>query len=426
LPTKLAHMTVGIVGAGVAGLVCAQDLTRAGVECTVLEAADHIGGRVSTDVVDGFLLDRGFQILLTAYPQVRKRVALDRLQPGYFEPGARVMTGGQLRTLSDPLRRPLSLPATLSSPVGTLADKLRTARLVLDVLAHRAPDLLRRPEMTTAARLAAAGFSAPFIAGFWQPLFAGIQLDPELQVSSRRFDVVLRMLATGRTCLPHEGMGAVPAQLAATLPSGTVRLGRSVVAVEPGAMVVDDGERVAAKAVVVATDGPTAHHLLGERVPDPGSRAAACCWFSAPSAPVPGGYLMLEGDGGGPALNVVVMSEVQPSYAPAGQALLAAAVPGPQASSPGLASRVSEQLARWFGGYRGDLAHLRTDVIAHGQPLQSPPTHPRRRVSLGDGLFVCGDHRDTASLQGAMFSGERAAGAVMAFLGTGSSLGKAP
>jgi hypothetical protein len=148
-------------------------------------------------------------------------------------------------------------------------------------------------------------------------------------------------------------------------------------------------------------------------VPDPGSRAAACCWFALPSSPLRQPFLILDGDGGGPALNVVVMSEVQPAYAPPGRALIAAAVPGPAALAPDLEAQVTAQLARWFDASAGDLQLLRTDVIPHGQPRQPPPLHPRRRIDLGEGLFVCGDHRDTASLQGAMFSGERTAQAVL-------------
>jgi hypothetical protein len=112
------------------------------------------------------------------------------------------------------------------------------------------------------------------------------------------------------------------------------------------------------------------------------------------------------------------MSEVQRTYAPPGQALIAAAVPGPEALAPDLSGRVREQLARWLGAGAGELTHLRTDVIPHGQPAQSPPMAPRRRVDLGAGVFVCGDHRDTASLQGAMFSGERTAAAVLGHLHT--------
>ncbi|MFZ0088999.1 MAG: NAD(P)/FAD-dependent oxidoreductase [Solirubrobacteraceae bacterium] len=404
---------VAIVGAGAAGLVCAQDLTRAGVECTVYEASDQPGGRVRTDSIDGFLLDRGFQILLTAYPQVHKRIDIEALGLGHFAPGAVVRTATGMHRVSDPRRRPWDLPRTLLSPIGSLADKLRAARLVLNVRAGPARALLHRPDMSTARRLAEAGLSDAFVSAFWRPLFAGIQLDPELEVSSRRFDIILRMLVVGATGLPQRGIGTVPARLAAALPDDCVRVGSMVAAVAPGAVALQSGERISARAVVVATDGPSAHRLLGDRVPDPGSRPAACCWFAAAAVPLPGPFLILDGEGTGPALNVVVMSEVQPSYAPSGRALIAAAVPGPPALGPNLAGRVHEQLARWFGASTGDLEHLRTDVIDHGQPSQTPPLDPRRRVDLGDGLFVCGDHRDTASLQGAMFSGERTAAAVL-------------
>jgi phytoene dehydrogenase-like protein len=405
-----------IVGAGLAGLVCAQDLVRAGIDCRILEASDGVGGRVRTDAVDGFLLDRGFQIVLTAYPQIRQRLDLEALGIGCFEPGAVVRAHGGFHRVSDPLRRPLRLPATLAAPIGSLADKVRLARLVLDVRTHSVPSLLRRPDTTTLERLRAAGFSNEMIESFWRPLFAGIQLDPELDVSSRRFDTILRMLAAGETGVPQHGMGAIPAQLASTLPEGSVRLGARVARVAYTDVVLDDGERMHTRAVVIATEGPAAHGLLGERVPDPGSRAVACCWFSVPHPPIAGPVLVLDGEASGPVKNLAVLSEVSPSYAPEGRSLVAAAVPGPDALDPGITDRAREQLARWFGSTVGDWEHLRTDVIAHGQPSQAPPLRPRQAVDLGAGLFVCGDHRDTASIQGAMFSGERTARAVLRHL----------
>jgi phytoene dehydrogenase-like protein len=407
---------VVIVGAGLAGLTCAQDLAGAGVDCSVLEASDGVGGRVRTDAVDGFLLDRGFQILLTAYPQVRRRLDLDALGLAPFEPGALIFRDGRFNRVSDPLRRPLRLPQTLASPIASPADKARTVRLLIDVLSHPVKELLRRSEQSTAQRLDRAGFSAAFIEAFWQPLFAGIQLDPDLEVSSRRFETILRMLASGATGLPREGIGAIPRQLAAKLPKHTVRLGEKVSRAHATGVVTEAGEQLPARAVVVATDGPTAHRLLGERVVDPGSRPVACCWYAAPRAPVSGAYLILDGQASGPAKNIVVISEVQPSYAPSGSSLIAAAVPGAQALEPRIADRVGEQLARWFDSSSRDWEHLRTDVIAHGQPDQRPPLHPRQRVALGEGLFVCGDHRDTASIQGAMFSGQRTAASVLAHL----------
>lgn len=413
---------VVIVGAGLAGLACAQDLTRAGVSCTVLEASDGVGGRVRTDEVDGFLLDRGFQILLTAYPEVQQRLDLSALEVCRFEPGAAIRRGGRFHRVADPLRRPGRIVGTAAAPIGTLADKARLLRLVFDVRRHSVPDLLRRPDMTTAQRLARAGFSDRMMESLWQPLFAGIQLDPDLEVSSRRFDTILRMLAVGATGVPRRGMGTIPAQIASTLDEGVVRLGAVVVEIDGSSVILQDGEKITSRAVVVATEGPAAHALLGSRVPDPGSRAAACCWFSASGPPLPGPLLILDGEASGPAKNVAVMSEVSRSYAPAGRALVAAAVPGPAALDPMITDRVREQLARWFDSDTGDWEHLRTDVIPHGQPAQAPPLHPKQPVALGEGVFVCGDHRDTASIQGAMFSGGRTASAVLVHL-RGSSPG---
>ncbi len=407
---------VVIIGAGLAGLVCAQDLSSAGIECRILEASDGVGGRVRTDVVDGFQLDRGFQILLTAYPEVQRRLDMDALGLSMFEPGAVIRARGGFHRVADPLRRPQLIPKTMTAPIGTLADKVRLARLVLDVRSHSVPDLLRRADMTTAERLARCGFSSTMIESLWRPLFAGIQLDPDLEVSSRRFDTILKMLAVGATGVPRNGMQAIPAQLASTLPEGTVRLNTHVVSIDNSGVTIDGGERVAARAVVVATDGPAAHRLIGNLVPDPGSRAVACCWFDAPSAPLDGPSLILDGDASGPAKNVVVMSEVQPSYAPAGRALIAAAIPGPDALDPNVAIRVADQLARWFGSTTGDWQLLRTDVIPHGQPAQLSPLNVKQRVGYGEGRFVCGDHRDTASIQGAMFSGRRTATAVLRHL----------
>jgi glycine/D-amino acid oxidase-like deaminating enzyme len=408
---------VVIVGAGMAGLVCAVDLTRAGVAVTLVEASDGIGGRVRTDAVDGFRLDRGFQILLTGYPQVKQRLDLDALALAAFIPGARVRTPDGMSRLSDPLRHPQDILATVRSPVATLRDKLAFAGLVLDVCATPPRRLLRRPDMATGERLARAGFSRRFVDGFWRPFFAGIQLDPGLEVSARRFDITLRMLALGGTGLPRAGIAAIPAQIAEGIPRGAIRLQTPVARVAPGTVTLASGEQLSTRAVVVATDGPAAHRLLGASVPDPGSRPVAAGWFSLPAPPVRGRYLMLDGVSGGPAQNVVVMSEVQPSYAPAGRALVVAAVPGPRALDPDLPGQVRTQLSRWFDVDERELELLRTDVIPHGQPRQTPPLAIRRRVDLGHGMFVCGDHRDTASLQGAMFSGERTAQAVLAHLG---------
>jgi hypothetical protein len=251
--------------------------------------------------------------------------------------------------------------------------------------------------------------SSKAIDRFFRPLFGGIQLDPELSTSSRMFDVLFRMLADGDAAVPARGMGELPAQLAARLPEGTVHLGRQVRSISGTTVHTVDGGTARARAVIVATEGPAAAQLLG--LPPVGSKAASCVWFSAPRAPIGTRSLCLDGSGAGPAANVALLTNVAPSYAPPGRALVAAAVPG--RADGGLEPAVRAQLTAWFGGQVGAWEHLRTDVIPHGQPIQAPPWRPKRRVRLGEGRYVAGDHRDTASIQGALFSGRRCGEAVV-------------
>ena len=405
------QLDVVIVGAGLAGLAAASALQQAGRSVRVVEASDGIGGRVRTDEVDGFLLDRGFQVLLTAYPEAQRQLDYTALDLQRFEPGALVRVNGRFRTVGDPFRRPGTAVPTAVAPIGNLADKLRIAALRRRVRRGEAADLLRGNDTTSLAALQAQGFSATIIDRFFRPLFGGIQLDPTLSSSSRMFDIIFRSLSEGDSAVPLAGMGAIPAQLGAGLAPGTVQLSSPVVAVDGHSVRLANGVVLDARSVVVATEGPSAAALLG--LAPVGSKSVACVYFDAPQAPTATRYVMLDGEGTGPAMNVTVMSNVAPSYAPHGRHLVAAAVPSPS-DSVDLETAVRTQLRSWWGSQVDEWRHLRTYRIAHGQPDQSPPFHPKRRVSLGEGLFVCGDHRDTGSIQGALHSGRRCAEAVLA------------
>ena len=405
-------MTDGIVivGAGLAGLSCARVLTAAGLPVTVLEASDGVGGRVRSDHVDGWTLDRGFQILLTAYPELHRWFDLDALDLRSFTPGATIWCGDRLRSVSDPRRAPRDLATSAFGPIGSPLDRLRLLRLLVSVRRGDVPSLLRRPDRSTLDELRAYGFSDRFVERLLRPLFSGIQLDPDLEVSARRFEVILRMLATGASGVPAAGMGALSTTLAAPLPADCVRLSEPVDSIDGTDVRTSSGTTLHADAVVVATQGPIAARLLG--LPDPGSRPVAAIWFDTTERPVADRRILLDGTGTGPAVNLAALSAVAPSYAPPGRSLAVAAIPGPAALESGLEASVRAQLAAWPVGVE-QWSTLRVDVIEHGQPLQTPPFAPRRTVRLGSRRYVCGDHRDTASIQGALFSGRRTADAVL-------------
>ncbi|MFL6237567.1 MAG: NAD(P)/FAD-dependent oxidoreductase [Thermoanaerobaculia bacterium] len=404
---------VVIIGAGVAGLCCALRLQEKSIPCVVLEASDGPGGRVRTDKVDGFLLDRGFQVLLTAYPEARRLLDYPALRLRTFAPGALVRVRGKLHRVSDPFRQPWALPSTLLAPVGSLADKLAVARLRSHVRRGTIEENWSRPETSSLEALKSFGFSERMIDSFFRPFFSGIFLETELATSSRMLEFVFRMFAEGRAALPAAGMGAIPDQLAARLTPGTVRLEARVEGIGDGAVyLARKRERIPAAAVVVATEASEAARILPDLRP-PGFHDTACLYYAAPRAPMAKPLLVLNGEGGGPVDNLCVPSAVAPTYAPAGQALVSATVVGAAgADEKDLESEVRRHLTSWFGIATADWRHLRTYRIPLALPARKtlePAALPVRRKP---GIYVCGDHRETPSLQGAMVSGRRAAEAV--------------
>lgn len=409
LPTSC---DVVIVGAGLAGLAASRYLTASGFDVHVLEASDGVGGRVRTDHVDGFTLDRGFQILLTAYPELNKQFDVDALNLQPFDPGALVWMNGKGKVFSDPLRRPTSFVATALAPIGSVVDKIRLAALRLSVTQDDGARLLSQADITTAKMLRDRGFSRKMIQSFFTPLVGGIQLDPQLTASRRMFDVVFRMLNQGDAVVPASGMSAISEQLATHTPAERIHLNSRVTNVTSRSVCTDSGHTIACRAVIVAVEGPAATTLTG--IAPVQSRSVGCVYFASDKAPTDKKLIILDGTGKGPVLNIAVMSNIAPSYAPQGQHLIAAALPGYIADD--IEDVARRQLQSMFGTQVTTWRHLRTYRIEHGQPEQSPPFMPKKRQRLDNGLFVCGDHRDTASIQGALYSGRRCAATVQTHL----------
>ena len=403
-----------IIGAGLAGLCCARRLAESGISFQILEAADAVGGRVRTDLVDGFLLDRGFQVLLTAYPEARRVLDYSALDLKSFSPGAYAWFAGGMHLLVDPWRTPGMWRQALRSEFGTFADNLRIARLRSRLKRSSLEQIFRRPERTTKDALRAEGFSPGMIHRFFRPFFGGILLDGELKSSSRMFEFVFKMISEGATAVPARGMGAIPAQLVEKLPANSVRLNARVDSLHENEITLNGGETLTARAIVVATEAPAAAHLVGEA--EPASRSVSCFYYSAEEPPLPRPMLALNGDGAGPVNNFAVMSLVVPSYAPPGKHLISVSVLGTQELTDAqLSGFIIAQLKNWFGPVARSWRLLKSYRIPHAQPQQFPGAlqPPERSVRVRPGIYLCGDHRDNASINGAMRSGRRAAQAVL-------------
>ncbi|MEZ5977403.1 MAG: NAD(P)/FAD-dependent oxidoreductase [Planctomycetota bacterium] len=395
-------MDVVVVGAGLAGLACARELAARGARCTVLESHDRVGGRVATDEVEGFLVDRGFQVLLDSYPEARRVLDLDALELRAFRPGALVRRGGRFHPVVDPWRAPLRGLSTLRAPFFRSADALRTARLRADA----ARGACRAPGGTAAKELAARGFSRTAVLNFFEPFFAGVTLDPALGVASEFFLELFACFARGSAVLPARGMRAIPEQLASGLPEGSVRTGARVTAVARDRVELADGTELRADRVVLATDASAAAKLVRDERRTEWFGTATLS-YAAERSPLDEPILVLAGDDArdGPVNHVCVPSDAQPTYAPPGAALISVSVVGdPPDSDAAVDTAARAQLSRWFGDAVRGWRLLRIDRV--------PRALPRRIAPLATELVVCGDHVATPSIQGALASGAAAARSI--------------
>ena len=302
-----------IIGAGLAGLACARRLTQSGLACTVLEGADNVGGRVRTDRMEGFQLDRGFQVFLTGYPEARQTLDYPSLGLQRFHPGAVIRYSRRFHRMSDPLRRPQDMVQTLLCPIGSLADKFRVLRLRRVALQQRLCAKVGGSSRSTLEVLRAYGFSGEMQARFFHPFLGGVFLEQALSTPCWTFEFVWAVFSRGAVALPRDGMGAIAHQLVDALPAGTIQLGSPVNRIEGTSVVLESGEHLTCDALVIATDYATAARRRGESPPPRASRAAVCLYFDAPASPIRGPWLIVNGDAEGPVRTLCVLSEVFPS-----------------------------------------------------------------------------------------------------------------
>ncbi len=401
-----------IIGAGVAGLTCANYLNRYNIPFTILEAGDAAGGRVRTDYVDGFQLDRGFQIFLTAYPEAKKILDYDALELKTFRQGAIIRQNGRFTKLVNPLREPMTAPRTLMAPIGSIPDKMKVVKLTAQLAPLDDAGIFSQPASSTIAWLSNYGWSEKMIRTFFQPFLGGIFLEKELITSSNFFQFVFQKFYKGDAALPSRGIGALAEQLAAALPAGSLRTGVAVNSISGKTVQLAGGETLTGSAVVVATGATAAARLLNQS-PDQVFNQTTCVYFSADASPLDTPMLVINADPRGLVNNLSVPSDVAPRYAPPGKSLISVSVAGDHTlPGPQLVRAVRDELTGWFGEAVSGWQHLKTYVIPEALPRFTADQPEHKVLKLADGLYRCGDHTAYPSYNAAMLTGRMVAGMI--------------
>lgn len=407
-----------------AGLTCAVYLRQAGIEATLLEASDAVGGRVRTDVIDGFRLDRGFQILLTAYPEARRLLDYDSLKLQRFRPGALIhhsATGHSDPWIPfiNPIREPSSLFQTLSSDAGTFSDKLRVIELMRQVSGLSTNDFFNQQATTTESFLEEFGFSEQIINLFFRPFFGGIFLEDALATSSNFFQFCFNTFYEGDAAIPASGIQAIPEQLASRLNPAQIRLNSPVHRIQDTTVYLENGETVQADTVVLAVDASAASRFLGAEASERSFTHTTNTYFTAAQSPQLNHarskkLLLLNANRQSAIHNLAILSDVAPSYAPNGQTLISVSTQGLDVvNEKALADRIRKELTGWFGP---DVEHwrwLKTYHIPEALPAYLPGTR-HEALKLSKHLYQCGDQTAYPSLNAAMQTGRKVAELIRA------------
>jgi phytoene dehydrogenase-like protein len=403
-----------IIGAGLAGLSAARVLKSAGRNFKILEASDAIGGRLKTDQIDGFLLDRGFQVLLTAYPEAKHFLDYKALNLQSFSPGSIILNHSGIDQIGDPLREPSSLLKTLNSPVGSFFDKIKLLGLRLKLAGSSIDEIFNNTEITTLNYLKNAGFSERIIANFFTPFLSGIFLENKLDTSSRMFEFVFKMFSESDTAIPAKGMGMIPMQLASGINPEDIILNESVKSINGNYILTLSGKTYQANTILIATSA--------DNLPEPfiaqnkGKKSVTCLYFSADQAPYHQKLIALNANPDKLVNNMAVMTNVSKHYAPEGKSLISISIIDDCSAynEAELEFKVKEELKFWYPDCV-DWKHLKTYVIPYALPENKHVTNDLNSstIRLNDSTFICGDHLLNGSLNAALKSGRLAAESIL-------------
>lgn len=406
-------MEIYIIGAGISGLIAAYELEKAGFSPIILESDKAVGGRVRTDYQDGYLLDRGFQVLLTAYPEAQRYLDYDALKLKYFDPGAIIIKPGNLFTIHDPLRNPFKIVSMAFSSVGTFMDKIRIFKLTQSLKRKTVEEIFLEPSKTTLQFLRDYGFSEKIIENFFMPFFKGIFLENELSTSSRMFNFVFKMFSIGHAAVPENGMQAISDQLKNKLRKTTIRLNTQVESIEGDIIILKSGERLKADKIVIATrPDKFLPQMAGEFRP---SRKVINIYFSLEKSFFASPMIGLVTDNQFLVNNLVFMTDVSKSYSKTGRALLSVSITKEVAADDKLVEMVKIELEALTKIKSGHFKLVKIFEIEEALPQVDDvkSSISATNMKIYDHVFLAGDYLLNGSINAAMTAGRKAAEAII-------------
>ena len=401
-----------VIGAGLSGLVAALELEKSGFSPVILEASGEIGGRIKTDEVDGFLLDHGFQVLNTAYPELKNYLDLPSLHLKKFNPGAVIFEGKRFYLITDPIRNPLKIIGMAFSKVGTLRDKVKLFTLTQSIKKKSNEKIFDSPSLPTHQYLRNYGFSDRIVDNFFKPFFRGIFLEKHLNTSSRMFEFVFKMFALGHAAVPERGMGEIPAMIRRQLSKTQVYFNSPVKQVEGKSIHLENGDIIEADRIVIATQPDRVMKQLQGQFSSP--QQVTNLYFSLQQSfigkPMIG---LLTGDR--LINNLVFMDDVAKSYSTNGRALLSVTVLESDLEEMALIEAVKLELEEVSGVNAEYFQFVKAYHIPHALPFLEDPKYsiPMTECKITDHVYLAGDYLLNGSINAAMTSGRVAAEAII-------------
>jgi protoporphyrinogen oxidase len=402
-----------IIGAGLSGLVAALELEKAGFSPIILESSDKVGGRMKTDQVDGFLLDHGFQVLLTSYPEVKKYLNLPALNLKTFDPGAVIFDEKDSYIISDPLRNPLKVVGMAFSRVGTFLDKVKMFTLTQELKKKSIEDIFNEPSLPTLQYLKNYGFSDQIISNFFKPFFRGIFLEKHLNTSSRMFEFVFKMFSIGHAAIPEKGMQEIPNMLRQQLGTTQIYFNTPVEKIEGNMISLKNGETLEADRILICTQPDKVMPQMQGQFSNP--KQVINLYFSLQKSFMARPMLGLIPGEGHLINNLVFMDDVSSAYSSSDRSLLSVSVLETELDEKELIKKVQEELEHISGIKSDFFKFLKSYYIRYALPTidDLKASIPITECKITDHVFLGGDYLLNGSINAALTSGRLVAESVV-------------